>query len=79
MIHELKTWPEYFKEVVRGAKNFEVRKDDRNFSIGDTLILREWNPSTENYTGVITNKKITYIMSGGRFGIEEGYVILSLR
>ncbi|HGS9342764.1 DUF3850 domain-containing protein [Clostridioides difficile] len=31
MIHELKILPQYFKEVVNGNKNFEVRKNDRSF------------------------------------------------
>ncbi|HGS9341836.1 TPA: DUF3850 domain-containing protein, partial [Clostridioides difficile] len=30
MIHELKILPQYFKEVVNGNKNFEVRKNDRS-------------------------------------------------
>jgi hypothetical protein len=31
MIHELKTLPIYFEEVIEGRKLFEVRKNDRNF------------------------------------------------
>lgn len=43
MIHDLKTAPVYFERVVSGEKTFEVRKDDRGFQSGDTLILREWD------------------------------------
>ena len=43
MIHDLKILPEYFVEVVRGNKTFEVRKDDRPFNVGDELILYEVN------------------------------------
>lgn len=46
MIHELKTWPPYFDDVASGVKTVELRReDDRNFEVGDTLILREWDPS----------------------------------
>lgn len=43
MIQDLKTWKEYFDDIVTGHKNFEVRKDDRGFKEGDTLILKEFD------------------------------------
>ena len=46
--HELKTLPEYFELVRTEVKNFEVRKNDRDFKVGDLLILKEWNGE---YTG----------------------------
>lgn len=78
-IHELKTWPDYFFRVFAGQKNFEIRKNDRDFQIGDTLVLREWSPDTKEYTGREVNKEVTYILHGGNFGIEAGYCILSLQ
>lgn len=44
MIHELKTWPEFWDAVDRGEKTFEVRRDDRGFQVGDTLWLHRWQP-----------------------------------
>lgn len=35
--HELKIKPEYFRDVVRGIKTFEVRQNDRNFGVGDII------------------------------------------
>lgn len=43
MIHDLKTAPEHFAAILSGLKTAELRKDDRNFAVGDTLLLREWN------------------------------------
>lgn len=43
--HELKTLPVYFDAVARGDKTFEVRKNDRDFQTGDTLVLREFDPA----------------------------------
>lgn len=44
MQHELKCWPQYFEAMLTGQKTFEYRKNDRDFSIGDTLHLREYGP-----------------------------------
>lgn len=49
--HELKTWPIPFWDVVSGAKTFEVRKNDRDFKVGDYLVLKEYDPDTQKYTG----------------------------
>ena len=43
--HALKTLPIYFDAALRGDKTFEVRKNDRDFQTGDTLILKEWDPT----------------------------------
>mgnify|MGYP003403112388 CR=1 FL=1 len=78
MIHSLKTWPEYFEAVLSGKKNFEVRKNDRDYNVGHVLILKEWNPETESYTGREIARGVSYILHGGSFGIESGTVVMSL-
>ena len=77
--HELKTWPAYFKDVLRGDKTFEVRRDDRTpmFKVGDTLILREWD-ERNGYSGDKLWRRVTYVLPGDQFGIEKGYVVLGL-
>lgn len=77
MIHELKTWPEYYQSVADGFKTFEVRKDDRNYKIWDYLKLMEWDPTTNAYTGRELGCAITYILRDSQF-IKEGYVIMGL-
>jgi hypothetical protein len=41
MIHELKTLNVYFQAVYEQRKTFEIRLDDRNYRVGDWLLLRE--------------------------------------
>lgn len=76
--HELKCWPEYYVPLKNGFKSFEVRKNDRKFKVGDSLVLREWDPEISQYTGRQVFKSVTYILEGGQLGIEEGYCVMSL-
>lgn len=75
--HELKTWPEYFKDVWNNTKNFEIRKNDRHYRAGDMLILKEWS-SVGGYTGREIERRITYVFLGGTMGIQDGYCVLGL-
>lgn len=77
-IHELKTWQEYFVAVSAGIKNFEIRKNDRNYEPYDELLLKEWDHKKEEYTGRILHRRIDYILHGGQFGVEEGYCIMEI-
>ncbi len=76
-IHKLKTWTEYYKAIESGEKTFELRVNDRDFKLDDILILQEWNEDI-GFTGKELQKKVSYILNGGVFGLEEGYVIMSL-
>jgi hypothetical protein len=79
--HELKTLPVYFDAIARGDKTFEVRRDDRGFQRGDLLSLRKWDPKSHSYTVPYDpiQKRISYILTGGQFGIEPGYVVMGLQ
>lgn len=81
MIHELKTWTEYFDKIISGEKKFEVRKNDRNFKVGDTLILKEWvnHGMAGYYTGEEHTVSVSYILQGGQFGIEKDYIVMSIQ
>ncbi len=78
VMHELKVWPEYFKAIMDGVKSFEIRKNDRDFSVGDELALQEFDPDAKVYTGNVIYCHVTYILSGGQFGIDPGYVAMGI-
>ncbi len=89
-IHHLKTWPEFYRTILDGSKTFELRKNDRNFEVGDTVILQEWNPDTETYTGDQDEFVIGYIITSydtddafqtsldNHLGLTPGYCIMSI-
>ncbi len=58
---EKKAWPDYFQKILEGTKSFDVRLADFNCEPGDILVLREWNPEKNEYTGRIIEKEITFV------------------
>lgn len=61
--HDLKTWPEYHAQLRARTKTFEIRVNDRDYRVGDTLRLREWDPETREYTNVEeVIAEVTYIL-----------------
>lgn len=87
VIHTLKTWPAYFAAIERGDKLFEVRRDDRGFQKGDVLNLVEYDPQPDptmptrarGATGNAMQVEVTYVLTGGQFGIEPGHVVMGIR
>ncbi|AGN26963.1 hypothetical protein A3206_07980 [Candidatus Methanomassiliicoccus intestinalis] len=77
MIHELKIMPDYFEAVVIGAKTFELINDDRGFQIRDILILKEWDPDAEEFTGREVVRRICYVLKRVP-GLTSGYAILGI-
>lgn len=83
--HELKTLAPYWDAIERGEKNFEVRRNDRDFKNGDILKLHRLRPDMpthydmdDSFQKRTITKRITYVLTGGQFGIEPGYVVLGL-
>ena len=77
--HDLKTWPDYYDSIAIGVKTFEVRKNDRDYHDGDTLILLRYDPKTRNYTGERMVKTVRYVMYGGQFGIAPDYCVMAIQ
>jgi hypothetical protein len=80
MIHDLKTWPAYFAVIADGSKTFEIRRNDRNFQIGDTLRLREYSLASKEYTGQEVSRIVTYVLPAERFtGITSGFCVMGMK
>ena len=74
-LHVIKCKTDYFQARERGKKLFEVRKNDRDYRIGDDVCLLEI--AGGGRTGRQINFTITYIMYGGIFGIDKDYCIFN--
>lgn len=84
--HVVKCWPAYYDPIETGEKPFDVRLDDRGYQRDDILRLQrtcEHDLLTveRTYQGEVAReirRRITWILTGGQFGIEPGYVVLGL-
>ncbi len=83
---EKKVLPQSFQKILDGDKKYELRLADWDCQAGDVLVLKEWNPKTEDYTGGILEKEITYVekTKDVRFWSDKevekyGYQIISFK
>lgn len=76
--HTIKTNPEPFGAILDGDKNFEFRKNDRDYREGDLLTLQEYDPAYKEYTGRTIQARIGYVLAAPAFGVPKGHVCFSL-
>jgi hypothetical protein len=77
--HELKTISPFFIRVYRGEKTCELRKNDRNYEVGNILYLREYITSLKTYTGRACMRIVTDIVTHDEFSrVPKGWVLMSI-
>lgn len=92
-VHKLKCWESLFLDVRAGRKRAEFRRNDRDFVVGDMVILMRWRPDECEGRGAYISALgslgygenidcirvvITHIAEG-RFGIPDGFCMFSFR
>jgi len=80
MLHQLKIKQCYLCHILEGIKTFEVRKNDRDFQVGD--IIRFLPLDDENYDAYgiaspIPEYKINYILSDFS-GLQQSHVCMAI-
>lgn len=87
-LHELKILHEYLVDVDLGRKTFELRKNDRDYQVGDLIRfidIRE-DDSTANKNQIEPNidentlYRITYVLKDvEKYGLDKDYCILAIK
>ena len=78
--HRLKTWIAYYDEVAAGRKTFEIRENDRDYAVGDHLVLMRWDPEQGCATGEEMTVLVTYLTDAKAFAaLQPGRVCMSIR
>jgi transcription antitermination factor NusG len=74
--HELKIKSEYFMGVVKDIKKAEIRYNDRNYQVGDFLVLYEIDEDGSR-TGNQCTVIVSHILDDTEY-LRDGYVMLSI-
>lgn len=62
--HTVKSWTHFFQAIKNGYKKHDLRDmKDRNYQVGDTMTLCEYDNIKGQFTGDTLDVKITYITS----------------
>lgn len=85
-LHELKIKHEYLIDVSLGRKTFELRKNDRDYQVGDLIRfidIREDDTSKfriEPYVDENQLYRITYVLKDvEKYGLDKDYCILAIK
>lgn len=73
-IHNLKIETELFEKKITGLKDWEIRKNDRDFKKGDILLFQEYRD--DEYTVRMVAQKILDVFSDERY-LRPSYVLLT--
>jgi hypothetical protein len=80
--HHLKSWPEFYQDITAGHKTHEMRRNDRDYKVGDVLVLCEYDPTLKRYTGRSATYQVMQITPSETLwrlhGIETDIVIMSI-
>jgi len=77
--HDLKSHPEPFHQVRVGLKNFEIRVNDRDYREGDTVLLKEYDPTSKTFSGLREGPfTIGTVIPGGAWGLPDNVCVFAL-
>jgi Domain of unknown function (DUF3850) len=76
---ELKTVNPFFQGVWDRKKKFEIRLNDRDFQVGQVLMLKEYCPERKIFLGRWVLVQVKYVLTSDQFpqGLQPGYAAMS--
>lgn len=72
---KIKILPHWFEAVIAGYKKAELRFNDRDYQVGDTLVMREYDGGERRHTGRSVHVKVTHVADVGN--LLHNYVLVS--
>jgi hypothetical protein len=65
MIHKLKSWNRFYRDLRTCERTHELRLNDRDYKVGDFLDLHDYDPVTMEYSGARLLMLVTSITQNG--------------
>lgn len=85
-IHKVKSWTYLYDAAVAGLKTHDFRDmNERDYKVGDTLLLQRYDQATGEYTGEEQAFEITYMTNRetpcamSSVALSRDHVVLSIR
>ena len=75
MIHRFNVDPIEFHNIKRHFKFYDIRINDREYRIGDTIVYKELEDF--GLSGEEVKREVSYLETKAE-GLQDGYVILSI-
>ncbi len=75
---ELKCDEEPFLALWYDMKNFEFRLNDRDYHVGDILLLNEWDGSDDSYTGRSVTAIVRYMLTDSLYGVPKDFCVMGI-
>lgn len=78
-LHVLKIKESYLDDIVNGDKTFELRKNDRDYEVGDVIHFVNVD-GNEFYFRDHNVYRITYVLKDvPKYGLDKDYCILGIK
>ena len=78
-LHILKIKEEYFNAILRSDKTFELRKNDRDYQVGDLIHFIKTD-GFEYFGHIKDVYRIIYILKNvPQYGLDKDYCILAIK
>lgn len=85
-IHTVKSWSMFYCDIIAGTRTSDIRLNDRRYAVGDFMLLREFDPVKQLYTGRSETVLITYLQNSksnpcaiSNLALSDDYVVLSIK
>lgn len=79
MVHEIKIGTGFADAVESGEKTFEIRRNDRGYQRGDTVVFQVIDSEREPVEHPLNGREflITYLLHG--WGLRDGFCVFGIQ